>query len=102
MAAAVLLFVKAIRGRSLTIPSRLAGADRSRVLWIAALTGAYTLAVEYMGFIATGIPYVFGFAFVLGERRWVRLILFAVAVPVGAYILFRKALNVPLPQGWFI
>lgn len=102
MAAAILLFVKALRGRSLTIPSRLTGADRNRVLWIAVLTGAYTIAVEYVGFIATGVPYMFGFAFVLGERRWVRLILFAVGVPIGTYILFRKALNVPLPQGWFI
>lgn len=102
LAAAVLLFVKAIRGRSLTIPSRLVGADRSRVLWAAALTGAYTIAVEYLGFIVTGIPYMFGFAFVLGERRWSRLILFAVGVPVGTYILFRTALQVPLPAGWFI
>jgi hypothetical protein len=102
MAAAVLLFVKAIRGRSLTIPSRLAGTDRNRVLSIAVLTGAYTIALEHLGFIATGVPYMFGFAFVLGERRWARLILFAFGVPIGAYILFRKALNVPLPQGWFI
>jgi len=102
LAAAFLLFVEALRGRSLTIPSRLAGADRSRVLWIAVLTGAYTIAVEYLGFIATGVPYMFGFAFVLGERRWVRLILFAVGVPIATYILFRTALHVPLPEGWFI
>ena len=102
LAAAFLLLVKAIRGRSLTIPSRLVGADRSRVLWVAVLTGAYTVTVEYVGFIATGIPYMFGFAYVLGERRWVRLILFAVGVPVGTYILFRTALQVPLPAGWFI
>jgi hypothetical protein len=102
LVAAVLLLVNALRGRSLTIPSRLLGADRSRVLWTALLTGAYTVTVEYVGFIATGIPYMFGFAFVLGERRWVRLILFAVGVPVGTYILFRTALQVPLPAGWFI
>jgi hypothetical protein len=102
MAAAVLLFVKAIRGRSLTIPSRILVADRNRVLWVAVLTGAYTAAVEYVGFVATGIPYMFGFAFVLGERKWTRLILFALGVPIGAYLLFRTALHVPLPQGWFI
>ena len=102
LAAAFLLLAKAIRGRSLTIPSRLEGSDRSRVLWVALLTGAYTVALEYMGFIATGIPYMLGFAFALGERRWVRLILFAVAVPIGAYILFRKVLSVPLPQGLFM
>jgi hypothetical protein len=102
LAAAVLLFVKAIRGRSLTIPNRLSATDRNRVLWVAVLTGAYTAAVEYLGFVVTGVPYMFGFAFVLGERKWVRLILFALGVPVGAYLLFRTALHVPLPQGWFI
>jgi hypothetical protein len=101
LAAAVLLFVKAIRGRSLTIPSRLVGADRTRVLWIVVLTGAYTAAVDYVGFITTTIPYLFGFALVLGERRWSRLILFAVGVPIATYILFSTALHVPLPRGWF-
>lgn len=101
LAAAALLFIKAVRGRSLTIPSRLVGADRARVLWIVVLTGIYTTAVDYVGFITTTVPYLFGFLLVLGERRWVRLILFAVGVPIGTYILFKTALNVPLPQGWF-
>jgi len=101
MAAAVLLFIKALRGGSLTIPSRLVGADRTRVLWVAVLTGAYTAAVEYVGFITTSVPYLFGFALVLGERKWVRLILFAVGVPIATYILFSTALHVPLPHGWF-
>ena len=101
MAAAFILFIKALRGGSLTIPSRLVGADRTRVLWVAVLTGAYTVAVEYAGFITTSVPYLFGFAFVLGERKWVRLILFAVGVPIATYILFSTALHVPLPHGWF-
>jgi hypothetical protein len=70
LAAGFLLLVKALRGRSLTIPSRLVGADRTRVLWIVVLTGAYTAAVDYVGFITTTIPYLFGFALVLGERKW--------------------------------
>jgi hypothetical protein len=101
LAAAVLLFAKALRGRSLTIPSRLVGADRTRVLWIVVLTGAYTAAVDYVGFITTTIPYLFGFALVLGERKWSRLVLFAVGVPIATYILFSTALHVPLPRGWF-
>ena len=101
MVAAFILFIKALRGRSLTIPSRLMRADRTRVLWIAVLTGAYTVAVEYLGFIATSVPYLFGFALVLGERRWASLILFAVGVSIATYILFSTALNVPLPHGLF-
>jgi hypothetical protein len=101
LAAGFLLLVKALRGRSLTIPSRLVGADRTRVLWIVVLTGAFTAAVDYVGFITTTIPYLFGFALVLGERKWSRLVLFAVGVPIATYILFSTALHVPLPRGWF-
>lgn len=96
-----LLFLRALQGRSLTLPSRLDGADRARVLWVAALTGAYVVCIERLGFIATTVPYLFGFVLALGERRWGRLTLFAVVVPVVTYLVFDTALNVPLPRGWF-
>jgi len=101
LVAALLLLVRALQGRSLTMPSRLEGADRARVLWVAALTGAFVIVVERLGFITAAVPYMFGFGLVLGERRWVRLALFAVVVPVAIYLLFDTALNVPLPRGWF-
>jgi protein-S-isoprenylcysteine O-methyltransferase Ste14 len=99
--AAVLLLGKAISGRSLTLPGRLTGADRARVLWVAVLTGAYVLIIERLGFMTTTAPYLFGFCMALGERRWTRLILFAVVVPVTTYLIFDRALNVPLPRGLF-
>jgi len=101
LVAVLLLLFRALSGRSLTLPARLEGADRSRVLWVAVLTGVYVIVVERIGFIATTAPYLFGFTLVLGERRWVRLALFAVVVPVATYLLFDTALNVPLPHGWF-
>jgi len=101
LGAALRLLYLSLKGRALFLESRLARTDRARVLWVAALTGAYVIFVERIGFIATTAPYMFGFALVLGERRWVRLALFAVVVPLAAYLLFNTALNVPLPRGWF-
>jgi len=101
LGATLRLLYLALKGRALLLESRLKGADRARVLWVAALTGAYVILVERIGFIALTAPYMFGFALVLGERRWVRLALFAIVVPVATYLLFDTALNVPLPQGWF-
>ena len=83
------------------MPERLEGADRNRVLWVAALTVAYTVAIERLGFITGTVPYLFGFCLALGERRWSRLALFAVAVPVATYLVFDRILNVPLPRGLF-
>ena len=101
LGAALLLLGKALTGRSLTLPGRLAGADRARVLWVAALTGVYVVIIERLGFMTATAPYLFGFCLALGERRWTRLILFSVVVPVATYLVFDRALNVPLPRGLF-
>ena len=98
--ATALLFVRALQDRSLTLPSRLEGADRARVLRVAALTGGYVLLLERLGFVVATAPYLFGFGVILGERRWVRLALFALVVPAAIYLLFDVTLNVPLPRGW--
>ena len=101
LGAALLLLGKALTGRSLTLPGRLEGADRARVLWVAALTGVYVVIIERLGFMTATAPYLFGFSLALGERRWSRLILFAVVVPVTTYVVFDRLLNVPLPRGLF-
>src|SRR5512136_917632 len=98
LGAAVLLLGKALKGGSLTLPGRLAGADRARVLWVAALTGVYVVIIERLGFMTATAPYLFGFCLALGERRWTRLLLFSVVVPVATYLVFDQALNVPLPR----
>jgi Tripartite tricarboxylate transporter TctB family len=101
LAAALMLLGRALTGRSLTVPARLEGADRARVLWVAALTGVYVIVIERLGFMTATAPYLFGFSLALGERRWVRVILFAVVVPVATYLIFDRTLNVPLPRGLF-
>jgi putative tricarboxylic transport membrane protein len=101
LAAALILLGRALTGRSLTLPGRLEGPDRARVLWVAALTGVYVIVIERLGFMTATAPYLFGFCLALGERRWVRLIVFAVVVPVMTYLIFDRALNVPLPRGLF-
>jgi hypothetical protein len=66
---------------------------------VAVLTSVYVILIERVGFIATTAPYLFGFGAVLGERRWARLALFALVVPVAIYLLFDATLHVPLPRG---
>lgn len=101
LAATGLLLANALRGRALTLPGRLEGSDRSRVLWVAGLTAVYVLVLERLGFILATAPYMLGFGLALGERRWVRLAAFSLVVPVAIYLLFDTTLNVPLPRGLF-
>jgi hypothetical protein len=100
LAATVVMLARALRGRALTLPGRLEGADRARVFWVAAFTISYVGMMNTLGFIASTIPYLAGFGIALGERRWSRLVFFSVAVPVAIYLVFDAALNVPLPRGW--
>ena len=99
-AAGMLLF-RALRGRALMLESKLEGANLRRVSAAALLTGAYVFVVERIGFISTTFLYMLFFVWVLGERRWLRLVMFALLVPAVAYVIFSTILHVPLPRGWF-
>jgi putative tricarboxylic transport membrane protein len=99
-AAGMLLF-RALRGRALMLESKLEGANLRRVSAAALLTGAYVFVVERVGFISTTFLYMLFFVLVLGERRWLRLVIFALLVPAVAYAIFSTILHVPLPRGWF-
>jgi len=98
--AALLLLYRAVTGRSLAQENRLAGADLWRVIGAAVITFGYLFAVERIGFLGTTLLYMLLFALVLGERRWPRLVMFAILVPLVVYVLFSTALHVPLPRGW--
>jgi hypothetical protein len=95
-----ILLYRALAGRSLPLESPLVGADRRRVSLVALLTFGYLPLVGRIGFIGTTFLYMLLFAWVLGERRWLRLVLFAILVPLVVYALFSTALHVPLPRGW--
>ena len=101
LVATLILLYRALKGRSLPLESPLVGADFWRVIGVAVLTFGYLPAVEPLGFTVTTFLYMLCFAWMLGERRWPRLILFAILVPLAAYALFSTALHVPLPRGGF-
>ena len=98
--AALILLYRALKGRAFPLESPLVGVDFWRVIGIAVLTFGYLPLVEPLGFTATTFLYMLLFAWVLGERRWPRLILFAILVPLVVFALFSTVLHVPLPRGW--
>jgi len=98
--AALILLYRALKGRAFPLESPLVGVDFWRVIGVAVLTFGYLPLVEPLGFTATTFLYMLLFAWVLGERRWPRLILFAILVPLVVFALFSTVLHVPLPRGW--
>jgi hypothetical protein len=99
IAVSVLLY-RSLTGRSLPLENPLKGADLRRVILVAVLTFGYLPLVGHIGFVGTTFLYMLFFARVLGERRWLRLVLFAILVPLVVFALFSTALHVPLPRGW--
>ncbi len=97
---ALFLLYRALKGRALELEKRLEGADLRRITGAAVITFGYLFVVERIGFFGTTLVYMLLFALVLGERRWPRLVLFAILVPLVVYVLFSTALHVPLPRGW--
>jgi hypothetical protein len=101
LGAAGMLLGKALGGRALAVAGKLSGAERRRIIGAALLAGAYVFSVSKIGFIITTFFFLLFFGLVLGERRWLRLILFAALTPVAIYMIFSTILNVPLPPGLF-
>jgi len=99
LVAALILLYRALKGRAFSLESPLVGVDFWRVIGVAVLTFGYLPIVEPLGFTTTTFLYMLLFAWVLGERRWPRLILFAILVPLVVFALFSTVLHVPLPRG---
>jgi putative tricarboxylic transport membrane protein len=60
----------------------------------------HILALETLGFIIATIPLFFLIAIALGERRWVRTLIIAVAISVGTFFAFTEGLQLQLPVGF--
>lgn len=60
----------------------------------------HILTLELLGFIVATIPLFIAVAYALGERRWIRLIIVAVALPVATFFLFTEGLQLQLPVGF--
>ena len=69
---------------------------------LTALAGlfAYYFFLETAGFIIASSIAILGFMLLAGERRYVRMLLIAVLLPLGLYLFFTKMANVYLPLGW--
>jgi len=95
-----ILLYRALTGRSLPIEKPLVGGNRRRVILVAALTFSYLFVVVRLGFVATTSLFLMLFIAALGERRYLRIVLFAIPVSLVVFAIFSSLLHVPLPRGW--
>jgi putative tricarboxylic transport membrane protein len=61
---------------------------------------AYMFLLERWGFIASSFLYLVAASLVLGERRYVHMIIANVLSLAAVYLVFRTAFSVVLPEGF--
>lgn len=70
-----------------------------RTAYTVGLTGAFTFAIERVGFYEAMVPYVLVLLPVIGVRRPLHVVLFTAGSVVVVYGLFTVLLGVRLPKG---
>jgi len=60
---------------------------------------AFAFSLEYLGFMLGTFLFTIAYAYLLGEHRVPRLVLYSVIITIALYVLFSLALDVMLPRG---
>lgn len=100
----VLLLVQGIRQYKTT------GEEESFVLFsstslkplvVVPLVVIYIYLLEIIGFYVTTTIFVAVFMYMFGARKWISVSIYAILVPLIVYIVIRKILSFPFPEGLF-
>jgi len=108
MALGIALLIKDIRNRrSVAVnntnetyartPLGLSGLGLSITAFIGLLL--YTYLLDKIGYLLVTPLMLLGLMVLMGERRWLMIILWAIGFSTGLYLLFRYGLRVILPEG---
>jgi putative tricarboxylic transport membrane protein len=87
---------------------RPAGVSRSQpfaktaacALVLAVLLGAYGFGIERIGYPAATFLFLLVASRLLGEKSWVAGLVIPLSVSIGVFVLFTRALDIPLPLGF--
>lgn len=70
-----------------------------RLLGIAALTFAYFLGLQYLGFVPSTVVFLLAASLLLPLKRMATRLLFAPLFTAALTLFFTRALSLPLPRG---
>jgi putative tricarboxylic transport membrane protein len=69
------------------------------LLWSTLAIVIYMLTLEWLGFIVGSSAFLLVTMFILGERRWLRMLLVSALSLAAIYVVFQTAFSVVLPTG---
>lgn len=98
---ALALIVRALLGKSLALTDRIDGRGFVRALIAIAVSIAYLLLMQVIGFAMATCVFLFVLMAFLGQKGMARRILSSISVALMVWIIFRYFLVIPIPTGMF-
>lgn len=84
-------------------PSALKNLDREkavRVVSVVAVMAIYVAVLGLLGFVISTLLFAGVVLFIMGERKWYKLVGIPLVLALFLYVVFRLALSIPLPTGF--
>jgi len=94
------LFALSFFGRIKEDPAQFSREGTVRVLSAFLLLVAYGYLFNIVGFVVTSAVFVATFAHLFGARSVPKVVTIAVLCPLVVWLVFERAFNVPLPDGF--
>jgi hypothetical protein len=94
----IALIINALRGKFFEEEMKITAYGLMRVAVILGITIAALIAMNYIGFVAATMVYIFLIMSFLKEKSWTGRILTSIGVTMGVYIIFKYIMVIPLPE----
>lgn len=70
-----------------------------KTIWLFVDMALYGFVMPYLGFIVASILFLFAGFYILGERRWIRMVLAAIFVVLGLWVLLSVLMGIYIAPG---
>ena len=94
----IMLIINALRDKFFEEDMKITGYGLIRVGVILGITIAVLVAMNYIGFVAATMGYIFLIMSYLKEKSWTGRIFTSIGVTMGVYIIFKYIMVIPLPE----
>jgi putative tricarboxylic transport membrane protein len=71
----------------------------SKLFFLLILVFLYAFTINIVGFVVVSFLFMIIFLRFFGEKNFLPLFIYPIALPLGLYLLLEKFLNFPLPDG---
>jgi len=94
----IMLIFNALRDKFFEEDMKITAYGLMRVSAVLGLTIAALIAMNYIGFIAATMIYIFLIMSYLKEKSWAGRIATSIGVTMGIYLIFKYVMVIPLPE----